>query len=299
MRNTIPTAVIASAIAALVACEMPEEQEVAPPTLSDVSTERSTVDLVDRSAALDGALDYDLAPIGAAADLTGPGALMDFSGEGMVDTEGVPTERNAAYEYSNVFAGYQALVFAETVRHAVVVPPAIAMAFAANGQITQQQPNVWVAENTIDLPEQGRVTAHFTVAYVGVGWLGEMRVSDDTRSQALWFNGFIGAEGGIGWWDLYGLGGAREASVEWIADGQGNGHFGIAATAGDHAGSTLVYNLTPALDRIDAYDGATGNHGFVQAWADESGAVSLPELEGGLPQCWDADFKNTPCPAAE
>ena len=288
-RILIPSVVIA----VFAACEV-AETTVAPPTLSDVSAERSAVALVDRAALLEGALDYDQATSGTLLDMSSDGVRMAFTGEDTVDTDGVPTERDGDFAYSNIWAGASAVAFAETVRHAVVGPPQIAIAFAADGNIVQTEPNVWVATNTIELPE-GPLTATFAVAWVGVGWLGEMRYTNATASDVLWFNGFMGNEGHVGWWDLYGEGEAQ-AVVEWIGDGEGNGQFGMAAVAGDEAGSAISYWFTPEADRIDFIDGATGETAYVVGYPDGSGEVQLVDFNGGQAACWDSENLNTACP---
>ena len=280
-------------ICTFIACEEAAPPAAVPPTLDDVSTERSALQLVDRTALVAGAVDHHVASAGQLVDLTSEGALMAFTADGAVDTEGVPTERDGTFQYSNIWAGAAALGAAETVRHAVVNPPAVAIAFTANGEITQLEPNVWSATNTIDLPE-GPLTTTFTVAWVGVGWLAEMRYSSAGATDVLWFNGFLGNEGNVGWWDLYSPNG-REGVVEWIADGQGNGQFGIAATAGAEAGTLLSYTFAEDVDRIDFLSGPTGETAYVLGYSDGGGEVQLDDFNGGEPACWGADHMNVVC----
>lgn len=279
---------------ALAACETAQDT-VSPPVLADISAERSALNLVDRAAALDGAVDYDLASAGVVADLSDDGASMAFTAEGLVDTDGLPTERDADFAYSNIFAGAAALVFAESVRYAVIAPPHLAIAFAADGDIVQTEANVWVATNTVDLPE-GPLTTTFTVAWVGVGWLGEMRYSDASHSNTLWFNGFISNDSNLGWWDLYADNGDA-AVVEWISDGQGNGQFGIGVVSGAHEGSLISYTFAPDVDRIDFVDGDTGDSAYVLGNSDGSGEVQLHDHNDGQVACWDANNLNISCPA--
>jgi hypothetical protein len=298
-RTATKLAAATATVAALFACE-PVATDAIVPSLADVSPEAdAAVDLIDREQVLAEAVDAELASPGAAFDprLAGEGFRLQFSGEGVVDTSGAGTERDAMPTYANVWAGASAVAWAEGIRHAVVGPQAIAIAVALDGRITQVQPNVWLAENTVHLPE-GPITTHLTAAWVGVGWLAEMRVSDGARDHALWFNGFLGAEGRVGWWDLY-EGADVLAVVEWIADGEGHGQFGIAAVGGDAAGAWLQYAFTEDFNRIDAFDPATGEQAWVMAYPDDTGEVRLPDFNGGLPACWGTDLRDAACPADE
>ncbi len=289
-RIALPLAVFMT----LAACET-DSDTVAPPLLEDISTGRTDLDLVDRLAALEGAVDYHLADIGVAADFTTDASRLAVTGSGLVDTEGLPAERDANFEYSNIYAGAAALAWAEGVRVAVVTPPQIAIGFAVSGEVVQIEPNLWVAQNSVDLPE-GTLTTTFAVAWVGIGWVGEMRYSDATHTDTLWFNGFVSTDGNLGWWDLYGDQG-EAAVVEWIGDGQGTGQFGMAATAGQHIGSQISYLFTPDFGRIDALVGDTGEHAWVEGHTDGSGAVRLADFNEGEESCWAADGLNVLCPA--
>ena len=289
-RIALPVAVLV----ALAACEAPADSG-APPLLEDISTARTSLDLVDRVSALDGAVDFHLADIGVAADFTTDASRLAVTGSGLVDTDGLPTERDATFEYSNVYAGAATLAWAEGVRVGVVNPPQVAIGFAVSGDVVQLEPNVWVAQNSVDLPE-GTLTTTFAVAWVGIGWLGEMRYSDATHTDELWFNGFVSADGNLGWWDLY-FDQGESAVVEWIGDGQGTGQFGIGVTAGEHVGSQLSYLFAPQFGRIDFLNGSTGEHAWVQGHEDGSGAVRLDEFNDGEESCWAADGVNVLCPA--
>jgi hypothetical protein len=221
---------------------------------------------------------------------------MDFdAGEGIAEADEGTADTGSA-GYSNYAAGVLSAMAANLVTTAVVLPPSIGIGIVAQGTITEIDTNVWQAERTIPLGGQD-VTGTFTVAWVGVGWLAEMRLTteDGTWSDDVWFNGFLGHEGAVGWWDLYDHG-ELVGVVEWLADGQGNAQFGIAAVGGEHAGSGLNYVFVDnGFARIDAV-AATGDHAWVQVNPDQSGEVRLPDYNGGLPACWAPDFTNTACP---
>jgi hypothetical protein len=296
MKNALTVGLVAiTTLVVGVGCEpVASAPGVDAPTLADLDVGEGALGLVDRSAALAGAVEAEAASAGGALSVRGAGAgfNLNFTGEGMVEAGG--GDRDAAPSYQNVWAGVAAVQFSEGVRHAVVDPPALAIAVAANGTITQVSYNVWLAENVVALPE-GLVTTHLTAAWVGNGWLAEMRLSGQGFDHALWFNGFLSEDAAIGWWDLYELGGAKVGVVEWIADGDGNGTFGMAAVAGEHAGSAFQYSFTEDFDRIDAWDGATGEHAWVQANPDDSGEVRLVDFNGGAASCWSTDLRDAAC----
>ncbi|MBW2257983.1 MAG: hypothetical protein JRI25_25740 [Deltaproteobacteria bacterium] len=233
------------------------------------------------------ALDLDRAP---------EGFHLDFDGGEIVEADGGTAGSGTLYV--NFHHAALATAAADLVTAAVVLPPAWAIGVTANGTVTQEKPNVWKAENTIQLGGQ-EVTGHFTVAWVGIGWLAEMRVSSDDLDHALWFNGFLAYGGGLGWWDFYDDG-QLVGVVEWIADGQGNAQFGMAALAGDAAGSVLSYAFTAAdTARVDFHDGVTGEDSWVALAADRSGEVRLPNYNQGEAACWDVAFLNTECAIIE
>lgn len=268
------------------------------PVLADLNPDASGVlGLVDRSAELTDAEDYDLAEAGRDFDLAGAGDgfQMVFGGEQIVQTgEGAEVPPPS---FSNFQTAWGATLASEAFTLAVVGPPRIAIGVAAAGQITQIEANVWHATNTVDIA--GRpVTADLTVAWVGVGWLAEMRITDPASNlnQAVWFNGFLSVNAAVGWWDIYDANHNLAGVVEWIADGQGSGQFGIAAVNGAHAGSTLSYLFVDDTARIDLHDASIGEDSWVFLAADHSGEVRLPDHLGGAPGCWDVDLLDTACP---
>ncbi len=294
MNTVIKLAVVTASTAALLACE-PVEQVADPvPSLGDVVLDADEVGLVDRQAALAGASEPGLADEGLAIDLqeAGDGFLFAFSGQGMVDAPN-DTARDADPTYQNVWAGVAAVAFAETIRIGVTAPPRVAMAVAVQGTVEQVEFNVWRAENTIELPA-GDLTTHFTVAWVGVGWLAEMRVTDADRDHALWFTGFVSNDLTVGWWDIYDNG-VVAGVVEWDIVGPEQTRFDIAATAGPHAGAWLSYQFLGDHARIDAFDAATQEDAWVMVRDDESGEVRLPDFKQGEVSCWDAGHADAIC----
>jgi hypothetical protein len=264
------------------------------PVLADVSPEADArVDVIDRTVVLADAVDADLAPRGGAMDLADAGAAFALDASRMTDT-GV--EGRSDNPYANVLAGAIASTSAYAITVGVFAPPAIAIGLVAEGQVHRVAENVWQVQRTVPVGGQ-QVTGTFTVAWVAVGWLAEMRLKteDGTWNDDLWFTGFVGPQGGIAWWDLYDRG-DLVGVIEWLGDGQGNAHLGLSALDGPHAGSGISWLFTEeGVARVDAVDGVTEEHAWVQHNADDSGEVRLPEFNEGEPACWDVDLTNTPC----
>lgn len=294
MRRSLIVPVVLSAV--LAACG--EEERALAPAIADVSSYDAdrTVALLDRAEILRDAVEFDAAPVGRGIDFaeTPKEFALEFdAGEGVGGTDG-GTVDTAAAGCSNYAAGVIAAWAANVITTSVVLPPAIGIGLVSQGTITQIDTNVWQAVRTVPLGGQD-VTGTFTVAWVGIGWLAEMRLTtaDGAWTDDVWFNGFLGFEGGVGWWDLYDRG-ALVGVVEWLADGQGNAQIGLAAVAGEHAGSALGYVFAASgFARIDATDGAT--HAWVQVNPDHSGEISHPQHAGGVRSCWAPDFTNSAC----
>lgn len=277
----------------LLGCEPTDEPGTTPaleaPRVADLSLAPQT-HLVDREAALTGAVDFELAEEGEALDLTGAnsGFRMDLNGSAITrHNEGLPRM------YTNYTAGVVGVLASDLVTAAIVAPPAAGLALAADGVITPLAPNVWQAVNTVPLGGQN-VTARLTVAWVGIGWVSEMRYSNDTVQDKLWFNGFLANGNGVGWWDLYDDAGTHAGVVEWVSDGT-DGEFGIVALSGENAGDALIYTSLAGHHRIDHHDASTGQDQWVDLQPDLSGSVRLTTYAGGAASCWDTTFLDTSC----
>ncbi|MCA9572688.1 MAG: hypothetical protein KC656_32840 [Myxococcales bacterium] len=288
--NRLPLLALGAAtITALLACQPKEEEPaVEGPRIADLSTQNETT-LIDRQAALEGAVDFDQAAEGQAIDFTDAGYMMEIDGSAITDNDANRT-------YNNWTAAVVATAAADLVAAAVIAPPAAGIHLVAQGQITQLAPNVWQANNTVDIGGQ-QVSGVLTVAWVGVGWVSEMRYSNDTVTDKLWFNGFLSYENAVGWWDLYDENDQHAGVVEWISDGT-NGEFGIAALAGENAGDSLVYTVVDDHHRIDYHDDSAGEDAWVDLQPDLSGSVRLPGFAGGAISCWDTTFNDVACPMA-
>ncbi len=279
-----------------VACDPADDPLAYTPTLDAISADADArLALIDRDAALAGASDWDLAPAGEALDGTASAdgfrlSLTDAETEAVAD--GAPA---GIGEYDHVVAGALAAWTANLITAAVVSPPAAAIAVASDGPVEQLADNVWYAENTATVGVTA-VTAHWTVAWVGVGWLAEMRISDDSGryDRALWFNGFVAYGGGLGWWDLYDGEGGLAGVVEWLGDGT-NAELGLAATAGANAGDWILYTHLDGVDRIDAWSESLQEPSWVEVQPDQSGGVRLPDFNAGEPACWASDLTNADC----
>lgn len=255
---------------------------------------------VDRTTALAGALDYDQSTLGTMFADAGEGGLaMDYDSTELEAVDdgasgGLPSD------YDNVLKGAEAVIVANTVGTVVLGVPAAAVAIALQGTVVGQEDNVWAATNTVSDGQQS-VTGTWVVAWVGVGWLAEMRLwsSDGQYTGQPWFNGFLSADQTLGWWDVYDVYGTQTGVVEWIAPDADNAELGIAALSGEDAGDVLAWVHAPEDDAVTFHDASAGEDAWVIAHADLSGEVRLADYNGGVPACWGVDRKDADCPPEE
>lgn len=282
----------------------PVDSPPAPVWIDDATAGDLDVDLVDRAAELDGAQEYDLADVGEVLDLrtAGAGALLDIDADPITALEGqVPAYRSATY--GNALQGVQMALAADVITGLVLAPPAAAIAITANGVTAQVDDNLWVGTHAVS-DGLRTVTGTFVVAWVGVGWVAEMRLSssDGQYQDTRWFTGFVSADRRVGWWDLYDGSGARAGVVEWLGDPDtGDGEFGIAALTGDAAGDALVYAFLEGDSAVAYWDASRAEDLWVHVAPDGSGDLRSPDYLGGSVACWagadDPDpYHDVPCP---
>jgi len=289
----------ATLTAILTGCAGNQEPHV--PLLAELSEDADRhLDLVDRAAELTGAADYDLADAGEAIDMGGVsgGFLMAIDSEAIQAVDDTGAEGSPIPTYGNVWTATALAALADIGATAVVGPPAVAIAVTTDGAITQHSENVWVATNTLTAADGSSVTGTFVVAWVGVGWLAEMRLStsDGTYDDDLWFNGFLSVGGAVGWWDLYD-GTQLVGVVEWIADGQGNAQSGIAAVSGPDAGDVLSYwTFDDGEQGVFFHDEGLSEDAWVIVSPDLSGEVRAYNYNAGEPACWDVTLADAECP---
>lgn len=286
MRALLLTPVV---VLALTACEPAGPAPVEGPRLAELSTAARTP-LIDRAALLDGARDFDQADAGDALDLgaTGAGYRMELDGSAITEpADGLPRS------YSNYLAGVTAVVAADLTTALVIGPPAVGIGVAASGDIAPIAPNVWRATNTVDVLGQP-VTAQLTVAWVGVGWISEMRYSNADVQDQLWFQGFVSHDGALGWWDLFDGASQHAGSIEWATDGT-NGELGYGAVIGENAGDWVLYASIDGTNGVTAFDASRQEQAWVVVDPDLSGVVRLPDWNAGVEACWDTDLLDTPC----
>ncbi len=289
MRTVTTTVLLPLLLTGLFACE--EAPQDAAPRLDAITEGDLDVDLVDRAQVLENAGDYDMVEVGLPMDLVNAPAGFTLAIDGgELGTDAPPPD----WGYENWLAGATAVVWADAVAGAIIAPPAIAIGIAVDGEVTQIAPNVWQATNAVPL-EGETITTIFTVAWVGTGWLAEMKLADTRGNAGVWFNGFLSYDGNLGWWDFY-QNGDLAGVVEWIDGGEEGAQFGIARTNGADAGSLLTYIMSPDLNAIYAYDAGNGQDSWVTVTpADNAGEVRLPDYNAGNPACWDTNFRNVEC----
>lgn len=300
IRSTLLAASLPLIALAAPGCELGDRPHV--PLLEELSADAdAAVELIDRDAALDGALDYDLADAGEALDLGGApaGFLLQIDSADIQSIDDAVTDGAAMPSISNVVTATWLAALADLATAAVVGPPAAAVAITTRGTVEQLEPNVWVANNTLTGIDGSSVSGEFVVAWVGVGWLAEMRISssDGTYDDTLWFNGFLSYGGALGWWDIYTADGELAGVVEWSGDGS-NAQFGIAAISGPAAGDLLSYWALADGERgVAFYDADIAEEAWVIVNPDLSGELRAHNYNEGEPACWDTDFYDAECPA--
>ncbi|MEM6927665.1 MAG: hypothetical protein AAF602_12100 [Myxococcota bacterium] len=251
----------------------------------------AALDLVDRTAILADAVEGTAGP---APDLAAAPDAFFFDIDGSDVTEVVDDHdglRAVAPTYDAVITATAAVVLADVAALAVVGPPAVAIAFAANGELTENTPWHWTATNVA-----GDATFTLDVAFVGVGWLAEMRVGDGSSGDPIWFDGFLGLNAAVGWWNIRDQGDIVGV-VEWTADGSGNGQAAIAAVGPNpEAGDILAFGSTASGERsVSLYDAGPDFLNRVVVYPDDSGEVTLLDTNGGLPLCWGPDLADVAC----
>ena len=270
------------------------------PTLDDVDLSVDPIlDLVDRSMALDGAVENER---GTEPDLANAPAAFHFQIDGseLSDTfeaSGKMGVRAGAPTYRAIVDATVAVVAADVVSLAVVGPPALAVEFASNGELTEQEPWLWSATNTTEGVFGNQTTFDLDVVWVGVGWLAEMRYSDNTHDDELWFNGFLSVESAVGWWDIYDND-EIVGIVEWTALGNNDFQSAIAAVgAHENAGDVLLYGSNQDDEyTVRYYDASEDFESYVELEADQSGEVALLGVNMNQPQCWNTEWADVDCP---
>ncbi|MCB9766481.1 MAG: hypothetical protein H6739_42295 [Alphaproteobacteria bacterium] len=293
------TACLAVALTLAVACAPAGQQDLTP-RLSGVSAEGDAqLDLVDRESALADALDAEQADLGEALALAdAPGAFrleIEASEVHAIRDDMAQGPPPPLPSFANVLQGIAMTGVAELSVAAIVAPAAAAIHVTAQGQITQVAENIWVATNTVSDGER-LVTGRWAVAWVGVGWLAEMRItsSDGAYNNHRWFAGFLSADDNLGWWDVYDNGGNLAGVIEWLADGQGNGEIALIATQGDVAGDTLSFWSLDGEQLVALHDASADDDAWVYVDVDRSGEARAPDFNAGQPGCWAAADAEVP-----
>lgn len=283
----------------LFACTpVPSPQGPHQPTLAEVSPAGdAALDLVDRPSALAGATENT---IGAPPDLAGaPGAFfLEIDGAELKSELDAAAARRLFPTYFNVLAGSTAVAVADLATLSVVGPPALAIAFAREGQLVELTPWMWSATNTAVAPDGSTATTILTVAWVDTGWLAEMRLtsSDGFYNNTLWFNGYLAEDGSLGWWDLY-ANDAVAGVVEWVVLEDGSYEAAIASLSGDTAGDVLAYLAVAGGDsEVSYWDAGLGYLSYVILHPDNAGEVALIDWNGNQPACWDTTWADAACP---
>lgn len=272
------------------------------PTLAEIDGDADAqVDVVDRAAELEGALDAADAPAGEPIDVaTVPAPFaMDVGAEEYEDPDHIAPAGDAPAgpaTRNNVVKAAQLVVLADATAVYLVGVPAAAVDIALHGVTTEVYPNVWASTNTVSDGVRS-VTGVFVYAWVGNGWIAEMRLwsSDGAYNDTRWFNGYLSADGQVGWWDFFDTWGTLQGVIEWVSDGE-NTELGMAGTAGDIQGDFLGFLwLDDGSFHVGYHEGAMNDDAWVTVQPDRAGQLRVWDYASGLPACWDTQGYDVDC----
>jgi hypothetical protein len=284
------------------------------PTLDEVSSEGdAALDIVDRAEVLDGATE---GVGGSVLDITtmGPGFWMNVSSgslqsilrdnapEGTEETEetDAPAGPGAA-TYEHMENALEALLTADRAVYSLLGEPASALWTVSLSPLEEIEPYLWSVEASVTAPDLQTAELRFNVAWVGVGWLADLRLttSDGRYDDTLWCNGFVSEDGQTGWWDLYDDDDIT-AATEWLVE-EGVLELGVAPLTWGAAnglsvdGDTLDFELSEAGGTVAYTDNETGFVSSVTVNPDHSGQALIDDYNDELPACWDENLADAVC----
>jgi hypothetical protein len=201
-----------------------------------------------------------------------------------------PASRN------NVYKAAQLVVVADATAAYLIAVPAAAVGITLNGATVEVAPNVWASTSSVSDGTR-TVSGLFVYAWVGNGWIAEMRLwsTDGQYDNTKWFNGYLSADGQVGWWDFFDRWGTLQGVIEWVSVGE-DAELGIAGTAGDIEGDLLGFLAPQDGSFYVAYhEAAAAQDAWVAVSPDNSGNLRIWDYNGGEPACWDAEGDDVAC----
>ncbi len=275
------------------------------PTVAEIAASGTATDAplneVDRAAELAEATDAPLASTGAPLDFAAAphGFRLDVQ-----SAEPAPsTPASGSGSYTNVVHAAAMVLSADASTAIVLSIPSAAIAVTLAGPSAQIAPNVWASTNTVTIHDDTgnhSVTGLFVLAWVDVGWIAQLRITDAASGydNTPWLNGFVSADRQVGWWDMVDRDGNAVGALEWADDGAGDGEFGIAGVSNGAVGNVLVYAAQDGEAAVGYHDAgaAAGAQDYsVDVLADGSGSLVDPQYNAGSSACWDTSREDAAC----
>ena len=278
------------------------------PRLDEVSSAGdAALDIVDRAAIL---ADATEGSGGSPLDLSamGPGFWLNMSSatlqgilrsSGSDESDGPSGPGVETYEHMN--NALEALLTADRVVYSMVGMTASAMVSVSLSSFEEVEPYLWSAEASTTAPDLQTAEVRLNVAWVGVGWLAELRLttSDGSYDDTLWCNGFVSEDGQTGWWDLYDDDSVT-AATEWLVE-EGLLQIGVAPLTWGAAnglyvdGDILTYDLSQAGGTVAYTDTDTDFVSYVTVNDDYSGEALIDDYNDEELACWDENLADAVC----
>ena len=202
---------------------------------------------------------------------------------------------------ANFTNAYLRAVIVSAMTDLVLTPPIAAFALALHTVPNHQPDGSWLWVYTfVNGPEEAQVRLRGEVMGDQVLWQMRVTVHDGHHdlNQALWFDGTTRNDGADGVWTFYDLDqptAPAAAELEWH-HADASHELTLRAMLGDDAGDELAFSVVGDEHRIDYADAATAGAWFLR-WdaADGTGSLRVPEYNGGLEACWDAQQYDIDC----
>lgn len=202
---------------------------------------------------------------------------------------------------ANFTNAYLRAVIVGAMTDLVLTPPVAAFALALHTTPNHQPDGSWIWIYTfVNGAEEAQVRLRGELMGDEVAW--QMRVTAHDAhhdlNQALWFDGTTRNDGADGQWTFYDLdqpAAPAAAELEWHHATSAH-ELTLRALLGDDAGDALTFSVQGPESRIDYTDASTSAAWYLRWNAiDGTGSLRVPEYNGGLEACWDAQQYDVDC----
>lgn len=287
------------ALSLLAGCIAEEELPPHIPRFQDLSfTADSYIDILDRNASLDGAVEETTG--GSPIDLAGANEAFMLSITSAeiqaIDDAVDPVDE----DYSSVVTGAGAALAVDLTLLARLGAMRNTMSTLKDIAVNENGAYAWTGSRAVTNDEGYTVTAEFNQHWLGTGWLFEVLQTSDTGlyDGEVWFNGFYAADGSYGWVDYY-RSGTVMITMEWMGD-RGDGVVELYWVVGDDEGDRIRYYWTADGELLAEWADVQpppNDPSYTQAQVefDMSGYAVVPGYNSSSAVCWGPDLKNVDC----